>query len=438
MTVLLIGGLPSSLTNFRGALLDAIRAAGHQVVAAANGRDEATEATLAQMNVRYRAIRVARAGMNPLADAITLLDIVRIIWSVRPHVVLTYTIKPVVHGGLGAWLCRVPRRYSLITGLGYALADRSCHRQRLAGWVARALYRVCLRRSHRVFFQNPDDRDAFLGMKLVSPEQCVVVNGSGVDLNHFRFADCTSEPRPQPVRTVPTRSDPSAACDAVPPFRFLLIARLLRSKGISEYADAARVVKRQYPWAEFHLVGPFDPNPMALTPEDIRKWEDEGLLHFHGHQCDVRRFIENCHVYVLPSYREGTPRTVLEAMAMGRAIITTDTPGCRETIRFSSQRNGVSPRARTDPVSVGDNGLLVPPRDSAALATAMEVFLTSPAQALIMGRASREYAEQRYDVERVNSAMLHAMELLADSIAAAATPIRRGDSPLRSVSGSGV
>jgi len=375
--ILLIGGHPRTLVNFRGPLLKAILAQGHSVFAAANGRDQDTEEKLRAIGVAYYPIRIARAGMNPLVDIVTLFDLIRLMRKLKPDVVLSYTIKPVIYSGLAARFCGVPSIYSLITGLGYAFVDAVSPRQHLIGWLAKSFYRLSLCHSRLVFFQNPDDKQKFVKMGLVTPDQGVVVNGSGVDLSFFPFVPFEQE-----------NLFPSV------PFRFLLISRLLRDKGIGEYVAAARILKKKHPRLEFVLVGGFDPNPTGLKPDEVKAWEAEGLIDFKNEQADVRPFIQSCHVFVLPSYYlEGTPRAVLEAMATGRAIITTDASGCRETVN-------------------GRNGILVPVKDVEALAKAMEFFLDHPEQIVAMGRESRAYAQERYDVDKVNAVMLREMGLL--------------------------
>ena len=389
MKVLVVGGVPQSLVNFRGPLLQAIRAKGHDVVAAAGGRNPDVEAKLREMGVAYFPVRMARTGMNPWADAATWLDLARLIRKERPAVVLGYTIKPVIYGGLAARVCGTRAIYSLVTGLGYAFVESATFRQRLAGGLAKFLYRWSLRHSRRVFFQNPDDAAAFVGMRLMAPDRVVVVNGSGVDLERFPF-----------VERRPGLDQPTGV------FRFLLIARLLRDKGIGEYAEAARLIHLKHPQAEFHLVGDVDPNPAGIQAAQVGEWTRAGILAYHGRQNDVRPFLAAAGVYVLPSYREGTPRTVLEAMAAGCAILTTDAPGCRETVK--SWETGKQTPGK---LQIGENGILVPPRDAATLAEAMEYFIRHPQETAAMGRASRRYAEERYDVRKVNAAMLEAMQL---------------------------
>ncbi|WP_197052938.1 glycosyltransferase family 4 protein [Tepidicaulis marinus] len=282
-----------------------------------------------------------------------------------------YTAKPVIWGLLAAWLTRVPDRAALITGLGYAFTGEARGKRALVQKILRGLYKHALRRATLIFFQNQDDKDDFARMNLLpAGVPVVIVNGSGIDTNTFTPAPLPSGPR-----------------------RFLLIARLIGDKGIREYAAAAAQLRVAVPEAEFHLVGGLDPNPDGIPEAEVRKWQEAGHITWHGSLEDVREAIAASHIYVLPSYREGTPRTVLEAMAMGRPIITTDAPGCRETVI-----NGV-------------NGFLVPVQNISALKEAMEHFLISPQIIETMGEESRRIAVEKYDVRKINAAMLTAMKL---------------------------
>lgn len=369
--ILVIGGLADSLINFRGALLAEMVKRGHEVIACAAEDSQEIADKLAAMGVRYIPLRFKRAGLNPLGDLALSLRMVRLLRRLRPDIVLAYTIKPVIYGSLACRLAGVRRCYSMITGLGYAfLSDRSV-RQRIIATFARILYRVALRGNEGVFFQNRDDLTLFVDSGLLrNPQRALIINGSGVDTDYF-------QPAPLP-------NDPLV---------FLLVARMLKDKGIFEYAAAAREVRMQYPAVIFRLVGPMDPNPSAISEKQIFDWQKDGVLDYRGEVRDVRPHMAGCHVYVLPSYREGTPRTVLEAMATGRPIITTDAPGCRETV--------------TD----GENGFLVPVKNSAALAQAMRRFIVSPQLIPLMGMRSREIAEHKYDVRKVNAVILHHMRL---------------------------
>lgn len=369
--IVVIAGLAESLIRFRGDLLDAMRANGHEVAAIAPEDDDFVRKRLAEKGIAYHVVPMARAGLNPFADLRYLLQLCRCLRKIKPDVVLAYTIKPVVYGLPAARLARVRRRYALITGLGYAFTEVETSFSRgLVNRVASGLYRFGLRFANGLFFQNPDDRQLFKDQGLVDANLPTwIVNGSGVDTESF------------PVAPLPLQ--PS----------FLFVGRLLRDKGVIEYVEAARSLKSTYPQATFHLVGPLDSNPSGINADIVSGWEKEGIVQYHGAVSDVKPYLAACSIFVLPSYREGTPRSVLEAMSSGRAIVTTDAPGCRETVQD------------------GVNGILVRPRDSADLATAMARLAGSSELREEMGRTSRALAEQKYDVHRVNAAMIEAMEL---------------------------
>lgn len=366
----LLAGFSDSIIQFRGALIRALIFSGWEVHVAAPGLSAggAVSIALAKMGVITHDIPLRRAGVNFFQDAQTFLSLVRLMLHVRPDGVLGYTIKPVVYGSIAAWFARVEHRFALVTGLGYAFTGTASGKRALLRRLIQRLYRFALKRTHRVFFQNPDDEALFREFQLL-PETVpsTVVNGSGVDVAEYSVAPLPDKP-----------------C-------FLLIARLLGDKGVREYAQAAQLVKAVYPEAVFRLVGWIDDNPDAITQRELDQWVDSGLLEFLGRLDDVRPAISGCSVYVLPSYREGTPRTVLEAMAMGRAVITTDAPGCRET------------------VVDGDNGFLVPVKDVRALADAMMKMVATPGSAASMGERSRWIAEEKYDVHKVNAVMLEGM-----------------------------
>jgi glycosyltransferase involved in cell wall biosynthesis len=371
--VLVIAGHSGSLINFRGPLLKKLRDNGHSVWVAAPGlsEDVSTQHTLASLGITGRDVFLSRTGVNPFADLRSLVELVRLMWAVRPDVVLTYTIKPVIWGTMAARFAGVARRVCLITGLGYAFTGEAKGKRRIIQWIARTLYRWALARATLVFFQNPDDRQVFRDLGLLLdrvPSQ--VVNGSGVDTEIFAHT---------PLPESPTR--------------FLMIARLLGDKGVREYAAAAAIVRVQAPHVQFDLVGDFDSNPDSIRKDELEEWCKAGHLNWLGHLEDVKPAIKRSHVYVLPSYREGTPRTVLEAMSIGRAIVTTDAPGCRET---------------TVP---GWNGFLVPVADPDALAASILQFVNRPGLIERMGQASRQRAEDKYDVRKVNAVMLSAIGL---------------------------
>lgn len=368
MKFLLIAGYTESITTFRGRLVADLMLAGCEVHVAAPALamtpQVATQLGLAGGSLHD--IPIVRAGSNPIADVRAFLMLWQLMRKVKPTITLPYTIKPVIYGTIAAWLAGVPHRYALVTGLGYAFTGT---RSGLVTRLVRTLYRFSLRRAHMVFFQNPDDERLFRQLSLLPASvPSVVVNGSGVDVVAF-----ANHPLP-----------PGSPA-------FLMIARLLGDKGVREYAEAARRIKRQHPDVSFRLVGWIDSNPDAIVQGELDAWVADGSIEFLGKLTDVRPAIAASTVYVLPSYREGTPRTVLEAMAMGRPIITTDAPGCRET------------------VVDGENGYLVPTQSVDALVEAMLRFIDDPALAERLGTRSRKIAVDKYDVHKINAVMLREM-----------------------------
>ena len=372
--ILVVAVLADSLVNFRWNLLETLVGLGHTVVTAAAREDAHDGITgkdvvgqLGSLGIRHLPIPIQRTGNNPLADLRTLWSLIQVCRRERPDVVFAYSAKAVIYGTLAAWLCRVPRRVAMLTGLAFGLVDDG--RRTLAHGLARQLFRLTFRACDGLVFHNPDDLATLRGAGLLPAGLAVqVVNGSGVDLDHFRPADLPEGP-----------------------MTFLMIARLMREKGVCEYLDAARVAKRLRPDARFLLVGPLDLRAGQIQEGEVRAWEQEGIGEWLGSVADVRIPIGRCHVFVLPSYHEGTPRTVLEAMAMGRPILTTDAPGCRQT------------------VLPGENGYLVPVADREALAAALAKVLAAPGELPAMGAASRRMAEDRYDVRKVSRATIQAI-----------------------------
>ena len=367
MRILLMAGLADSLINFRGPLIQALLARGMKVHVAAPDMSlsRATCERLQAWGVDVHDVPMNRTGKNPFADLLTVWRLWCLMRRIKPNAVLGYTIKPVIFGTLAAWLAGVPRRFALITGLGYAFQGE----RRGIKLLVQHLYAIALAHAHLVFFQNPDDLALFQERKILNEQAAVcVVNGSGVDVSYF----------------LPTPLPEHELC-------FLLIARLLGDKGVREYVEAARNVKRQFPNVEFAMVGWIDSNPNSISQQELDDWVSTGVVSYWGRMTDVRSAIGRASVYVLPSYREGTPRTVLEAMAMGRATITTDAPGCRET------------------VVDGDNGFLVAVKSVDELTTAMLRFAKDRSLVVQMGRRARDVAVEKYDVHKVNAVMLKEM-----------------------------
>jgi glycosyltransferase involved in cell wall biosynthesis len=376
--VFLLGGNAQSLWNFRGPLIAELRDAGAEVIAAAPDLDGDAKARIEALGSEAVSIELRRTGTNPITDAATVRSLARTLRRHRPTTFVGYTVKPVCLGILAAALARVPNRVAMITGLGFAFG-RDSWRQRLLGRIVRSLYRLALRFAHAVAFFNDDDRELFVRLGLVEATKTFLVDGTGVDVERFAAAPLPSDE----------------------PVTFALIARLLYDKGVREYAEAARTVRRRHPATRFVVAGPYDTNPAALSPDDMAAWSD--VLDYVGVLEDVRPVLHDCHVYTLPSYREGVPRTVLEALAVGRPVIVSDAPGCRET---------VSPQDR--------NGLLVEPRSAAALAEAMLWMVEHPDERSRMARASRAYAVRRFEARTVARDLVAKANLL--SVPAAGRP----------------
>jgi len=370
--------------NFRGKLLESIAKLGYEVHVLAPDLEAHSEDHKKLLSSGYfiHSIPMQPTGTNPITDIKTLIVTYRLLREIKPDFILSYTIKPVIYGTLAAWLARVPKRYALLPGLGYAFTQvEQVEKHTTFQKLVHGMYKQALSKTTKVFFQNPDDLNLFKKLNLLKPNApTVVVNGSGVDIADFNVL---SFPRNQLGDIQPS---------------FLLIARLLKDKGIIEYVEAAKTVKDQHPSAEFHLVGWIDKNPAAISQAQLDKWVAAGVINYWGKLDDVRPAIAASSIYVLPSYREGTSRSVLEAMAMGRPVITTDAPGCRET------------------VIEGHNGYLVPVKAVDELVTAMENFIVNPKLITTMGKAARKLAEDKYDVHIVNQIMLEEMGLIVEKI----------------------
>lgn len=378
MKFLMISSFLPSVLNFRGKLLEAIQTKGYEihimVPELVNFQEEYQK--LIALGYQVHEIPMQRTGTNPLADLKLLKNMYQQIRQIQPDVVLSYTIKPVIYGTLAAGLAKVPKRFALITGLGYAFQNVETAKRSIFQKLVHGLYAQALKYTHKVFFQNPDDLKLFEDMHLLEANKpAVVVNGSGVNVQDFE------------VMPLPINEQGGVKAS------FLLIARLLGDKGIREYMAAARSIKAQYPEAEFHLVGWMDDNPSAISQQELETWVNDKIVNYWGKLSDVRPAIAASSVYVLPSYREGTPRTVLEAMAMGRAVITTDAPGCRET------------------VSHGINGYLVAVKSVDQLVQSMQYFIEDPKLMISMGQRSREIALNKYDVHQVNKHMMTEMDM---------------------------
>ncbi len=360
-----------SLFWFRTEMMKKFLSLGYEVTAVGQEPESEWNEKFAQVGVRYRQLDVQRNGTNPLQDITTLKKIEALMEEETPDILFCYQAKTVIYGCIAAHRRGLTEIYPLVAGLGSVLIGTGL-KNKILRLLLETEYRFSLRYAKAVMFQNPDDMGFFLKNGMVKKAQCRMINGSGVDTTHFT-------PSPLPDETA-----------------FLCISRLIRDKGVGEYIDAAREIHKKYPAARCLLVGPFDTNPSAIKPEELQTYIDDGSVEYFGEQSDILPYMEQCSVFVLPSYHEGTPKTVLEAMSCGRAVITTDAPGCRETVKH------------------GENGILVPVKNTQALTEAMEKFILDPYRAVPMGMAGRRIAEEKYDVKKVNGEIVKIMGLRSE------------------------
>ena len=372
--IAVVANLTSSLLNFRYDLLKDMSERA-EVIACGPERHEATERALKKIGVEFVQFPLARAGMNPMEDLRTLKALVRVFKDFKPDIVFPYTMKPIIYGCLAAKIAGVERIYAMNTGLGYVYSTHNLTPKRhVVRSLSSFLYRRALKGVDEVLVYNKADEAEFRERRLITNgTKLSIVPGSGVNLDSYAFS---KPPNGAPV--------------------FLMISRLLREKGVFDFVEAARELKRTHPEARCQLLGPMDANPDSVSQQDIDEWSREGIVEYLGETADVRPYLTNCSVFVLPSaYREGIPRTILEAMSTGRAVITTDAPGC------------------ADPVIEGETGFVVPVRNPGKLCEAMTRFVENPELIDRMGQASRDRAVSDFDVRRINTILLRKMSLLA-------------------------
>lgn len=349
-------------------MMRAFAAHGYEVYALGNEPAEKWGSRFAENGVTYRQIEVSRNGVSVAGDLHTLSSIKKQLREIMPEKIFTFQAKTVIYGVIAARSLGITEVYPLIAGVGSVFLSGDL-KSKIVRRIIVAEYKYALKKCSTVFFQNMDDVETFESYKIVRRENVVMLHGSGVDTEKFAVTPLPEKPA------------------------FLCISRLIRDKGVCEYLDAARELKKKYPETRCLLVGPFDTNPSAIKPEELQPYIDDGTIEYFGEQEDVRPYIDQSSVYVLPSYREGTPKTVLEAMSCGRAVITTDAAGCRETT--------------TD----GVNGFLVPVKDVAAIVEKMEYFITHPDVISEMGAKGRALAESTFDVRKVNKTICQSMKL---------------------------
>ena len=385
MKLLLLGNQARAMANFWSVLIRRAIAAGHEVICAVphalSSDDPVWETKLSALGVRLTHYPLDRKGLNPLRDLRTVLALRGLLRVENPDRLFAYTIKPVIYGAVAAALAGTPTREHrtlMITGLGYAFEADSLPK-RILRRVTSLLYRTAFSLSGTVYFQNMDDRKLFDAFSII-PDSITarMCRGTGVDTVHFA---------PTPLPELPGTPTPEH------PAIFLFVGRLLEAKGLRELCQAARLLKEHSVPAVVRLLGPAEAGLGAMPLEEILALRDEGVIEYLGETADVRPFIAGAHALVLPSWREGTPCSLMEGMSMGRAVIAADAPGSREVVR------------------PGENGLMVPLRDAEALADALAQLALNPQRLRAMGAAGRALALAEFDAETVAAGILTDMNL---------------------------
>ncbi|MCK4102779.1 glycosyltransferase family 4 protein [Acinetobacter radioresistens] len=376
MKIILIGTVASSFYGFRAELIYKLLMNGHEVYAFISEyhlNDLKKIESLGAIPITYE---LNRGGINPLSDIRSTYLLVDKIRKLEPDIVFSYFSKPVIFGSIAAKLAKVPKIIGMLEGLGYTFTDQPeglSNKTKIIKRIQILLYRIALPQLDQLIFLNPDDPKDLLQQYKIPVKKLKVLGGIGLDLEKFPH---------QPIINIK------------PPIHFLFIGRLLKEKGIHEFIAAVKIVKAQYPDTCFSVLGAIDQANMgALSQAELENLINSGLINYPGHVDNVSDWITASHVFVLPSYREGVPRSTQEAMAIGRAVITTDVPGCRET------------------VIDGVNGFLVPKWNSKALAEKMVYFIEHPEKIQIMGEASHRIAIEKFDANKVNQKLIDILGL---------------------------
>lgn len=368
MKIAVLSSHTPSLFWFRIDMMKSFLSRGHEVYALGNEPESDWVEKFSELGIVYRRIDVQRNGTNPVKDLKSIGSIRQVLAEIMPDKIFTYQAKTIIYGTIAANRLGITEVYPLIAGLGSLYLKNDIKTKGIRRILMRE-YKDSMRKCPAVFFQNSDDEHTFREKKVIKKQKVVLLHGSGVNLERF-----TVQPLPET-------------------FGFLCVSRLIRDKGVYEYLEACQKIKALHPEVRCLLVGPFDTNPSSLKQEELQQFIDDGIVEYFGEQSDVVPYLRQCSVYVLPSYREGTPKTVLEAMACGRAVITTDAPGCRETV--------------DDKV----NGLLVPVKDIDSIVNAMNYLIGHPTELKQMAKSGRKKAEDLFDVNKVNKMVCKTMGL---------------------------
>lgn len=361
MRIAIVSPYAGSIVSFRGSLIEALVKRGIEVYVLAPDYSLDVKDAVQNLGAQPVDYFLKRTSMNPFLERKALRSLKKVLCAVKPDVTLGYMHKGAMYSVLASKAIGVKKRFALIEGLGYAFTDlgEKSFRRSIARFLATQGYRFSLRYATKVFFLNNDDMVELTKLGAVNKHKAVVIGGIGVDLQNWQYCE-----------------------PPLSPITFIMVGRLLKEKGVYEYIEAAQMVKQLYPEVRFLLVGGTDDNPGSVPDAYLRSMVSKGILEWPGKVDNVQDYLRESSVFILPSYREGVPRSTQEAMALGRPIITTNVAGCRETVED------------------GVNGFLVPPRNVNALVDAMTRLIENPQLITIMGKQSRRLAEERFDIRK--------------------------------------
>ena len=377
MKIVLIGTVASSFLGFRADLIRAMREKQYTVYAFTSEYTELDLKKIESLGAIPVTYELNRGGLNPLSDIVATYKLSKKIKEINPDLVFSYFSKPVIFGTIAAKLAKVPKVIGMLEGLGYTFTEQPeglNKKTQLIKKVQVLLYKFALPLLDKLIFLNPDDPKDLLNKYSIKVKSLEILGGIGLNLQEYQY---------QPINTIKF------------PIKFLFIGRLLKEKGINEFVQAAKLIKDRYPETQLTVLGAIDPQNLgALTQSELDELVSSNIIDYPGHVNNVKDWIANSHVFVLPSYyREGVPRSTQEAMAIGRPIITTDVPGCRETVQ-----NGV-------------NGFLVPKWNTQVLVDKMIYFIENPEEIHIMGSESYKIAIDKFDSNKVNKRLLDILNL---------------------------